>query len=183
MSDGNKNNLAGEMSIEVQNISELLAHALALEEEATERYADLAELMETHNNLEVAELFKKMADIEKLHVDHIREMIASKQLPELPNVQFQWIGLEGPESTDPGELHYLMTPHQALSLALLNEQRAEEFYLNIVKHSSDNEVIKFAEELAEEEKEHVALVKAWQDKIPKTEEGWDYDDDPPVLQD
>lgn len=164
----------------VTNISELLAYALALEEQACERYGELAELMQTHNNKDVAELFKKMSAIEKLHVTQIRQLIIKYQLTDLPVKQYQWISLEGPESTDPGDLHYLMTARQALMLALLNEQRACEYYENVVRHSDDQDVRSLAQELATEEQEHVALVRDWLDRFPETEEDWDYDDDPPV---
>jgi rubrerythrin len=165
------------------NISELLAYALALEQEATERYAELAQLMATHNNHEVAELFVKMARIEQLHVDEIRGRIKRNQITDLPVAHFRWVGLTGPEATDPADLHYLMTPHQAITLALLNEQRAHAFYHDIAVRTRSQEIREFAEELAHEEEEHVALVKTWLDRFPETDAGWDEDDDPPNLQD
>ena len=51
------------IQINLANIPQLLAHAIALENEASERYADLADLMEAHNNYDVASLFKKMSGI------------------------------------------------------------------------------------------------------------------------
>lgn len=167
----------------INSMAELLAHALALEIEAVDRYAELAELMESHNNQEVSNLFTKMSDIEKLHVDQIRTQIQTRKLTKLPGIQYQWISAEGPETTDPADLHYLMTPHQALSLALLNEQRACDFYKNIVTTTPDEETRTLAAELAEEEEEHVALIKVWLAKYPEEDEDWDYDDDLPVIQD
>jgi rubrerythrin len=168
----------------LDSIGELLAYALALEQEATERYAELAELMATHNNRDVAESFRKMARIEQLHVNTIRERIEHNRLTDLPTAHFRWVGLTGgPESTDPADLHYLMTPRQALSLALLNEQRAHVYYDRIANQARDPEVKELASELAEEEKEHVAMVEAWLKRFPETEDDWDHDDDPPILQD
>ena len=46
------------------SVEELLAYSLAIEQEAAERYAELADQMEVHNNHEVAELFHKLAVIE-----------------------------------------------------------------------------------------------------------------------
>ncbi|MDT8319571.1 MAG: ferritin family protein, partial [Xanthomonadales bacterium] len=88
-----------------------------------------------------------------------------------------------PETADYGDLHYLMTPHQALSLALLNEQRARDYYLGIAGRSSDPEVKALAGELAEEEREHVSWVEQWMERFPPAEPDWDHDDDPPILQD
>jgi len=41
----------------IASVPEFLAHALELEAESHERYRELAECMEVHNNPEVAELF------------------------------------------------------------------------------------------------------------------------------
>ncbi len=163
-------------------IEDLLASALALEEEASGRYAELAEAMRSHNNREVAELFARMAAIEQLHVDEIRRQIVSRALTDLPAAGYRWVGLEGPETTDHSDLHYLMTPYQALSLALLNEQRARDHYLDIAAHSGDPEVEALAQELAAEEREHVVWVEQWLERFPRTDADWDQDADPANLQ-
>ena len=167
----------------IDGISDLLSHALALEHEASDRYAELAELMEVHNNIDVAKLFERMAEIEKLHVDQILRMVNKHQMQDLPKKEWKWISPEGPETTNPEDLHYLMKPHHALQLALINEQRAFEYYDQVAKSAPDEETRNLAEELATEEEEHVALVKVWMDKYPEMDDDWDYDDDPPMLQD
>jgi rubrerythrin len=167
----------------LDNIEDLLSYALALEQEACDRYAELGELMSAHNNREAAEIFNKMAKLEQIHADEIRELIEQKKITDHTKIKYEWTTPEGPETTDPGDLHYLMTPHQALTLALHNEQRAHEFFDNIAKNSADEETCKLAQHLAEEEVEHVGWVKEWMTKFPETEEGWDDDDDPPNLQD
>lgn len=163
----------------INSMAELLAHALALEIEAVERYVDLAELMESHNNQDVSELFMKMSEIEKLHVTEIQKQINTRKLKRLAGIEYQWISAEGPETTDPADLHYLMTPYQALSLALLNEQRACDYYKSVVTATTDKETRTLAAELAEEEEEHVALIRVWLAKYPDMDDDWDYDDDPP----
>lgn len=183
MSNDRNKALSASSAMEPQNIAELFAHALALETEATERYAELAEVMHTHNNPDAAELFTRMAGIEQLHVNEIRQQISQRKLTDLPTTHYRWVGLEGPETTDYADLHYLMTSRQALALALLNEQRARDYYVTIAENSSDPEVVKFARELAEEEREHVQWVEQWLERIPPTEADWDQDDDPPILQD
>jgi rubrerythrin len=166
----------------INSIEELLAHALALEIEAVDRYAELAEIMDGHNNQGVAALFIKMSEIEKLHVDAIRRQIRARKLNKLPGIQYKWLSAEGPETGDPADLHYLMTPNQALTLALLNEQRACDFYKDIEAATSDRETRTLAGELAEEEEEHVALLKVWLSEFPAAADDWDYDDDLPNLQ-
>ena len=47
-----------------RTVEQFMACAYAMEVEATERYAELAEQMDTHHNREVAELFAKLARID-----------------------------------------------------------------------------------------------------------------------
>ena len=166
----------------LNNITELLAHALALENEAAERYAELADLMESHNNSDVAALFRRMATIEAQHGDHILNLRREYQLTDLPSLRFQWVSPEGPETTDPLELHYLMTPEHALQLALHNEKRAYAYYRDIGDHASDQETRLLAQQLAQEELDHVGWVKQWLEQLQPTPADWAHDDDPPLLQ-
>ncbi len=160
----------------------LLAYALALELEASERYADLAEQMETHNNPDVAELFQKLSRIEKLHADQVLEQAASLSfdLPKIAATAYQWEDPEGPETADFGDAHYLMTANRALTLALHNEQRAFQFFSRIAAEATDNDVVVLAKEMATEEEEHVELMEEWLAKFPPTDEDRADDPDPPV---
>ena len=47
--------------------------------------------------------------------------------------------------------------------------------------AEDATVVKMALEMVEEEEEHVALLKKWQERFPKPEKGWDDDLDAPVI--
>ena len=55
----------------MRSLNELMGQALTMEREAVARYTELADMMETHNNLDVAALFRKMAGYEQLHVAQI----------------------------------------------------------------------------------------------------------------
>jgi hypothetical protein len=54
-------------------LPEFLAHAIALEREAAERYLELADMMEAHRNDEVSSLFRDMVRYSRLHHDSIVE--------------------------------------------------------------------------------------------------------------
>ena len=166
----------------VESAPALLAYALALELEASERYADLAEQMDTHNNPEVAEIFQKLSRIEKLHADQIMQQAASFDLPKIGAAAYQWEDPEGPETTDFGDADYMMTARQALKLALHNEQRAFEFFSKIAAGATDGDVAELAAEMAEEEKEHVTLMEEWLAKYPASDAPPIEDPDPPVDQ-
>jgi rubrerythrin len=96
---------------------------------------------------------------------------------------FRWETPEGPETTDYGELHYLMQPWHALRLAEHNERRAVEFFERFAAARVPAGVRAAALEMAEEEREHVRLIGEWLAKVPPPEPGWDEDMDPPAVAD
>jgi len=158
---------------------ELMAYAYALELEASERYAEFAEAMEAHNNLEVAELFRKLARIEYRHAEQILEEMRWTKPPAPPSAGYRWEGLEAPETADFGALHYLMQPYHALVIALHNERRAEKFFRSLAASATNDRVRRDAEAMSAEEAEHVRLIEEWIKRTPAPEAGWDQDPDPP----
>ncbi|HJP20835.1 MAG: ferritin family protein [Alphaproteobacteria bacterium] len=167
----------------INDLGEFLAHAGAMEREATERYEELASQMEVHNNPEVAELFAKMAEIEKKHVDKIDARSSGVEVPHVAPWEYKWEDPEGPETAQTFDAHYLMTPYHALQMALKAEQKAAEFFDLVASRTSDEKVREMATEMASEEREHVELVRQWLARYPKPENGWDEDLDPPTLPD
>ncbi len=166
----------------IASLPELLAHALAIEVEAEERYAMLADQMEVHNNPDLAALFRKMSDIEGRHARQIRARATGYELPEIAPWEYRWQGPDSPESVDASESHYLMRPHHALALALAAEERAVQFFEGLARTATTVEVRLLAEELAEEERAHVRLVQDLLAKHSKPDVDWDEDMDPPVVQ-
>ena len=161
---------------------EFMAQACALEAEAAERYAELAELMAQHNNPGVAELFSKLARIEGLHRQQILDRMGWTVAPD-PDA-FRWETPEGPETTDPGDLHYMMPPWHALKLAEHNERRAAEFFERLLQQPNLPAALReAAEEMAGEEREHVRLIEAWLARVPEPAAGWDEDVEPPQVVD
>lgn len=143
------------------SVSELLLHALVIELEAMQRYTELADMMEQTGNRKVAKIFEKMSEIEAAHAQIIEEHIRGHELPMLTPSQYLWRGPEAPENTDSARLFHLMTPCQAMQLALDNEKRAYEFFADVVDDSTDENVREMAAEFAAEEEQHVAWVEEW----------------------
>jgi len=167
----------------IASIDELMAYAYALEQEASERYSEFADAMETHNNREVAELFRKLARIENRHAEQVLEEMGWASPPAAPHGGYKWEGFEAPESGEVTELHYLMQPYHALQIALHNEKRARIFFEGLVKQARNAKVRKAAEAMAGEEAEHVQLIEDWLKRTPKPDTDWAVDPDPPVLSD
>ena len=154
-----------------------MGYACAMEAEASERYAELADLMSAHHNRDVAELFGRLARIEGKHRDQILAKLGWTTAP--PACDYTWETPEGPETTDYGGLNYLMTPYHALALARHNELRAVAFFDRCAKARVPAAVRAAAAEMAEEEREHVRLIDEWLATVPVPERGWDEDPDPP----
>jgi rubrerythrin len=167
----------------IASIEELMAYAYALELEASERYAEFADAMEAHNNREVAELFRKLARIEQRHAEQVLDEMGWVSPPAAPHGGYKWEGFEAPESGDVTELHYLMQPYHALQIALHNEKRAYSFFGGLVKQARNAKVKKAAQEMEQEEAEHVRLIEEWIKRTPKPDADWAIDPDPPVLAD
>jgi rubrerythrin len=155
-----------------------LAHALALENEAGERYDELAGMMEVHNNPEVTRLFKQMAEFSHLHAASVGKRAEGHALPELKSWEYKWDAATPPEVGDTADTHYLMTPHHAIKFALDNEIRGWEFYRRTAQTADDPEIRKLAKEFADEEAEHVDTLKRWLAKVAPAGAGWSEDPDP-----
>ena len=161
---------------------DFMARAYAMEIEAIERYAQFAEQLEAHNNKEVAKLFRKLSQIEMLHAKRILEEMRWPTTPALPPA-YAWETAEGPETAPFEALHYLMQPYHALEIALQCEHQAQQYYEGIAASRAPRRVRDVAAEMAQEEREHVRLIRAWLAKLPKPKDGWDQDPDPPRMSD
>jgi rubrerythrin len=168
---------------QIASTDDLLACAHAMEVEAAERYEEFAAQMELHGNLEIAALFGKLGAIERKHAQALagdleRRGIAVGRRPALAAP-----GQEGLETASGDALHYLMTPAHALEIALANEQRAFAFFAALAERPLPAEVRRLADEFAAEERAHIALVREWQARLPKSAKDWDYDPDEPRMPD
>jgi rubrerythrin len=160
--------------------AEFMARAYTMELEATERYAQFAESLETHNNREVAQMFRKLAESEALHAKRILEEMQWPSMPALPPA-YAWEGDEAPETAPFDSLHYLMQPWHALEIALRCEQEAQKYYDSIAASKAPAQVRAAAREMAAEEAEHVRLIREWMQRVPQPQAGWDEDPDPPRM--
>ncbi len=166
-----------------RSLIDFMAQAWEMEIEAAQRYSDLADAMEMHNNPGVAAMFRTMANYESKHADEIMATMGWSESPPLTPRNSAWPSHEPPETTPVDAVHYLMQPWHALQLALAAEQRAERFFAELARVATVAAVRDAARELQAEEKEHVALVRAWMKKVPKPRSDWAVDPDPPLYTD
>jgi len=163
----------------IRDLETFLAYSIALEEEAAERHDELADMLDVHNNPGVSATFRKLAHYSRLHAQEIRDHSKGRKLPVIAPWDFGWEDMEGPETADIGDVNYLMNTAQALQIAMGNEQRAHDFYYEISRDSADPEIKAMAGEFAEEEKEHLDLLKMWMESTDESADEQVYDPDPP----
>ena len=161
-----------------RTLDEFMALALAMETAAAERYAELADTMQAHNNTETAELFRRMAAIEIQHARDIQSQIGGAEGVAAAR-RWEAAHAAGAESAPSEDLHYLMLPWHALRIALANEQRAERFFAQLAEVATSDAVRAAALRLCAEEREHVRLIEAWLARVPAPPRDWADDPDPP----
>lgn len=153
-------------------VEDLMAQAHAMEREAEQRYLEFAEILENHNNPEVAQVFRSIARQEQEHAHRIRERMGWRGSPGAPHAR----GTHVPELE---RAHYLMQPWHVLQLAIEAEQAAHDFFASIARETTDPGVAEAATELQADEREHIALLESWVARVPLPQAGWDEDPDPP----
>jgi propionate CoA-transferase len=146
-------------------LPEFLAHAIALESEAADRYLELADMMESHGGSAVSSLFRDMVRFSLMHRDEITARVGTIELPKLRSWEFRW--RTPPEAGGDETVDYLLEPFNALRYGRGNEVRAMEYYRAVAAESADAEVKRLAEEFAKEEAEHVAAIDRWLARTPK----------------
>jgi rubrerythrin len=166
----------------IDSMPELLAHALAMETEAAERYEELADQMETHRKAKVAAIFRKLEKEEKAHLEELEAMCARYELPHFAPWEYKWnTGGESPEAIAIDRVSYRMSVRAAVQLALDHERRAEAFYAGIAKAARNDDVRILAGQFAAEEREHIAWLESSL-LLAGPEDAATEDPDPPLSQ-
>ena len=157
----------------IGSIAELYAHALAVEREAAARYAELAEFMADHDNPAVAELFARLAQIEEEHADAIVARARGLDVPALRTFEHTWFDAGPPETVAHEFVFRLMTPHDALKVALEAEQRARGYFEQVFASTTDPDVKMLAAAMIQEEQQHIDWVERALAAAPDPSIDWD----------
>lgn len=153
--------LKAEPAGNLHSLDELFALASAMEQEAADRYTELADDMRRQNKSDLAEVFTQLAAEERGHVDSVARWSQSR-LGKAPDPALvRW---DGPRTFDletETEIRTsrLMTPYRALSMAVRNEERAFAFWSYVAAFAVGPEIKKAAEAMAGEELRHVSTLR------------------------
>ena len=164
-----------------RKLAEFLAHSVELESEAQERYGELADSLEAHHNVPVAQFFQRMETEASHHLAEVAELAADMELPQLKAWEFNWPEAESPETASYESLHYRMSLRQAMNLALENERAAERYYRSVATGSDDAETVAVATRFADEELSHAAELERLLGELPENGKHLREEDDEPNM--
>jgi erythrin-vacuolar iron transport family protein len=154
-----------EIDFATLTLQDALDFAVLVEEEACERYEDLAAQMETHDTPAAAEFFRFMVKNEAKHGQELAERRSQLfgTAPSKIDRSMLW-DVEAPDFND---VRAFMAAREALEVALHAEKKAYQFFADAVIHVTDPEVRALFEELREEELMHQDLVRREIAKLPE----------------
>ena len=161
----------------VGSAAELYVHAIAIEREAAERYAEFAQRMDDLGNTAVAEVFATLARFETEHLQALERRTEGVELPQLDTHQYRWLDAAAPETAAPEtaarELVFrLMSVRNALVIALGAEKRAQAFFEFALLTANDPALRSLAREMAAEESEHVMMIERLLERTPDSLIDW-----------
>jgi rubrerythrin len=163
------------------SLRDTLDLAVAIEEEAKERYDEFAEQLEAHHTDEVAKFFRFMSDNEVKHAEVLaaeRSRLFGSEASTADTSVI--IEVEAP-SYDGARA--FMSINDALEVALNAEIKAFEFYDSALPSLDDEELEKLFIRLRDEEVRHQEMIKEIMAKVPDLD-AFDPDDfaDEPTAQ-
>jgi rubrerythrin len=156
----------------IRSKEDLLAHAIAIEREAAARYGELGERMRDLGNDGVAELFLRLARLEKEHEQELERRADGLALPRVDPGEYAWLDAGAPESAAHDLVLNLLTPRSALAIALEAEVRASAFFEAARRQTPDRDLAELAAEMAAEEGVHIAWVKSAIRRTPDSVPDW-----------
>lgn len=156
----------------VRSCPELYAHAIAIEREAATRYGEFAGRMADMDNTAAAEVFSTLAVLEAEHLEALLRRTEGMQIPELRTYEYSWLDSGAPETPARELLFRLLTPHQALRIALGAEQRAQAFFEQVLMTTDDPALRSLAREMAADEGEHALMLERLLERTPESIVDW-----------
>jgi rubrerythrin len=170
------------MSVDIDfanlSIKDALDLAILVEEEAEERYRELADNLEFHNTKDAAQFFRFMVTCEAKHGEELsakRKELFGDQPVSVDRSMLWDVEAPGFETAKS-----FMTLQDALDVAMAAETKAFEFFDGALPEVSDPEVRELFTELRQEEVEHMQMVRDQMKKAPDGDghDPADFADDP-----
>jgi rubrerythrin len=150
------------------SLQEALDLAVLIEEEARDRYEELADQLEAHHTHAAGAFFRKMVRVEELHRTELQKR--RQQLFGESHAKVSRASLFDVEAPEYDVARAGMSHREALEAAMVSEVKAHDFFAKAIPQVKDPEVKKLFEELRKEEVEHQEWIKLELGKLPATKD-------------
>lgn len=140
-------------------VPEFYSHALAIEHEAAERYAEFRDYFDDRGDEVLAGLCGNLSRLEAEQFDDLVKAAEGLELAPIPAGEFLWLESGCPEAAAREVFYRLAGPRQLLEVALEGEYAALAFFQWAERTSADGGVRRLAREMAEEELHHAEWVR------------------------
>jgi rubrerythrin len=146
------------------SLQDALDLAIAIEEEAQERYEGFARITGGRYAGDAGDMFRQMAGYEARH----RATLAARRRELFGNAprRFTADDLDDVEAPDRGAPRTFMSGRQALEVALASEEKARDFFAAALREVKDRDVRALFADLRDEEERHAGLVRARLENLP-----------------
>lgn len=154
------------------DLCDALDLAILIEQEAEERYQELAHQMELHRTPAVADFFRLMAGNEAKHGAQL-----SRRRDELFGDRARRVSrdlLWDVEAPEYDQARAFMAVRAAMKVALTSEEKAHAFFVDALHQIDDSDTRALFEELRDEEVHHQQMVR---DEIAKLPDASELDDE------
>lgn len=157
----------------IASIEEFFAHALAIELEASERYAEFEAWFRERGEPVLAGLCHSLARLEHEHFAQLSRRSRGMPLPAIAAGKYCWLESEAPEAPAREVFYRVANARQLLEVALGAECAALAFFEKVTRTSPHAEVRALAREMAAEEAQHVRWVRNALEYHPGGRPDWD----------
>jgi rubrerythrin len=157
----------------IQGVEEFYAHALAIEREAAERYAEFETWFHDRGEEVLAGLCRTLAEMEGAHFLQLARACNGLKLPAIAADDYRWLEAGAPESVAREAFYRIATPRQLLEIALHAECNALAFFEWVVRSAGSEPVRALAREMAAEEMQHVRWVQQALEYGPSSHLDWE----------
>jgi len=165
----------------IKSPEHLFAQVYAMKCESEDRLQDLIDSLKQHNNSAAADVFSRTIELIKVSIKNIEQRTQGMQLPEIPPWEAQWHCEVQPDCLCIENAHYLMTPLQALELAIFNEKRLQEFFALQIDTGVNEKIRLIADDFLIQEKQLTKQMHSWKKQLESSQMEQNEDFDPPNI--
>ena len=125
-----------------RDMNELYAHALVVEREATQRFAELERYMREAGLHHIADEFESIGREEREQYELLAVGTAGRELPPISPWEYapHFLGPQADVTRAP------RNAREALALAISSERRTQTFYVDVAENTTDDTMCAFADE-------------------------------------